>query len=629
MDKVRRIYAPIVLRMKKLYEGSSLFRFFFILLCVTLLFSLKYRFLGGFFMTNDDTDMMKTLSGDFTGKPESYHQFICLPLGVVFRFFYTWFPNVSWYSFFHVGSTILCVSVIIFVMTEEQRVKQGRMRWIGNVFSICLVSALLVYPFHIISWTITAALYAVAAIMLLITLRNSKADKRFFLIYSISLALMLMCELVRFSTFDSQLPFFILTFLFVLMKCRERIGRREKIILFVTTFALSALIMNLYRVDQYYKDHVVESQSFVELNQYRYLFSDHYVLPYEGNEEFYESLGWDKELYDVSRNWMYIDPRFNSENLKAIVETSENSQVENTLASKIHDAYVCFFTMGGNAKPDIVRRVVSVVIALLAVSGTAAFFVIWKKKKTVMMNLLYFSAVNWLGTMEIVYLCFFGRFLHRSFLCAAIPVLVIDIITFTKGLNWIMENAASAVENQQHSKVNSPMPKLVRFIAENGQGIVILCVAFSICAILLMMRLILNKGFRSIFDEGNTSVMAIEKYSIDHPENFYLNNDIITEDKSLFEDLKQLRGCRRNLMFWGGTGVYSKTFYDSIRNYGFSEFYSDKLLEDNVYFITTDDNFDESDFSLYMRKTYGENVHCTIIDVIDDAAFVYKFSKSS
>ena len=69
-----------------------------------------------------------------------------------------------------------------------------------------------------------------------------------------------------------------------------------------------------------------ESETYLELKQYRGQFRDYPVIPYKGNEEFYGSMGWDEEFYNVSRNWMYMDRRFTSENLKKIVEKTAETK---------------------------------------------------------------------------------------------------------------------------------------------------------------------------------------------------------------------------------------------------------------------------------------------------------------
>ena len=109
-------------------------------------------------------------------------------------------------------------------------------------------------------------------------------------------------------------------------------------------------------------------------------------------------------------------------------------------------------------------------------------------------------------------------------------------------------------------------------------------------------------------------------------DNLYIHNGVAVNDTRLFLDMS-LRGCSNNLLFWGGTGVFSNAYYDTVGRFGYDEFYSDNLLDDNVYFICGDSSMDDTVFVHYMQSAYGEDIQCKQVYNIKNLAFVYKFTR--
>ena len=168
-----------------LYKRNSFVRFLVVLLCFSILYCIMDYNYGGNFITYDDTESERVLSGYYTGKPSSYALFVSTPLGVFLKFLYLHIPNVRWYTYFLVFSTVLSVSVITHVMIEQILFKNKR-KQIMKLISILFVSiALFVYPFYYISFTITSALYAAASIVLFLSISDQKQKFSFYLKYKV------------------------------------------------------------------------------------------------------------------------------------------------------------------------------------------------------------------------------------------------------------------------------------------------------------------------------------------------------------------------------------------------------------------------------------------------------------
>ena len=202
----------------KQFNKYPSFRFLTVLLCVTLLYCVMYGLFGGYFITGDDTEMMKNVSGYYTGKPSSYCQFLSTPLGLMYKVLYSWFPYTSWYSLFHVGFIILCVSIITYEIIEHLLQKKDIIyeniyTKFGSLLSIiCYLAVIFAYPFYMLSFTVTAAFYAIAAVMLLLSMIRTKVWPSSYWKYTACFFLLTMSSLLRYDSFKAVFPFFMLTF---------------------------------------------------------------------------------------------------------------------------------------------------------------------------------------------------------------------------------------------------------------------------------------------------------------------------------------------------------------------------------------------------------------------------------
>ena len=607
------------------YNKHHLLRFFTTFLCVFLLYCIMYSNFGGYFMTNDDTGMMATLSGCNTGTPTSYHLFITTPMGLIYKSLYTWFPDVSWYSHFHIVSTVLCVAVILYVVMEQNSLKNRHMRICVAIFSIIYLTAVFIYPFYVLSWTLTAIMYSIAAVMLLLSLTSDEINKRFFVKYGLCMVFLTMSQLVRNSSYKCVLPFFFFSFAYVIYLCRKRWSKRLTFGIVMTTVILVAFISNITKVDKYYKNNVIEFKSFVELDKYRGTYSDFYNLPYNGNEELYESLGWDEEFYTVSRHWMYLDRRFNAENLRQLVEANNNKNENVSIIFKLKS---CARTLKGDGSPMArVELFTTLTIAFVAVGSVFISFWRWRKKKTILYSLWFLAVINAIGTMEVIYLCFLGRFLIRTFMCAVMPTLCIDGYLLVREFDRIFArlnkyNLKVTVRNATLTRDSSK-----RVICRGSSLIMSVCLLVAFCAMTVMVTITFNKNVKISRDVDNAKSLIVEKYCMEHPDNIYVHGGVASSNCSLFLNAKEMRGCRKNIMYWGGSNVFSKTFYDRIRALGYSEFYSDNLLDDNVYFMSSHEDLEGDDFLAYMRAAYGEDIKYELTDKVDGYFFVYKFMR--
>lgn len=622
-------------RVKGHYIKYPSVRFITTLLFVTVLYFAMCLCFGCYYMTSDDPIMMRNLSGYYTGIPSSYDLFVSTPLGLLSKLFYTMFPNVSWYSVFHVSSTVLCVSVVLFELLEQIPFKIVRIRTMCTLLIIFLVGAVMAFPFHIFNFSVTAALYGSASLIVLLSLVNTDLDRRFFRKYSIATAFLLLSELVRSSAFKAVLPFYILIILYIFIRRGKNWKKNVKILLAITTVVLISLIFSISKIDQYYKDTMVESETYVKMRSLRAAYMDSVNLPYEENKELYESLGWDEDFYKISKSQMFLDRRFNVENLTKIVDTNKDEANQTTYFSRIKNAVNHFFniTPSGTITFEAIdmptftniKKLIVLLFLLVCIicSASAAY---WKNKgnQTLFVELLLIAGINAIAVGEIAYLCYLGRFILRALLCSVLPALCVNLYFLAKVLYRVTNQLNRYYFPFELVQKNAEDKCIKRFELKVGTIFMVLGLAMSFVLMQLIFVRTFDSTFRNIKDEKINNSQIIEDYCMSNPDNFYLH-DGVAFNKLIFINMKELRGCGKSLLFWGGQEVFTKSYYDAIHAFGYSEFYTDNLLDENVYFITLNSNLSDSVFMSYMRSAYGDDIQCKIADILNDHIYVYQF----
>ena len=475
---------------------------------------------GIFYYTNDDTGIMKTYSGYATGEPTAYHAYGSYTLGLFFKGLYTIMPTLNWYTYCSIIMLIISVAVIIdsvFGLRNE-----------GNVFRVIdfllisiLTVAICLYGINRISWTMNAALAAVAGVMLLLSYGNEKKKKRY--LYVFALIFSFISLIIRGASYKAVLPFGILVIVYSAYRRLDKPLLQKKnlrVVVMGMLLMLPFLLVYGYgKVDSTIRQTVFPSGSGT-FEYYRGLYTDSYHIPYEGNEEFYESIGWDAELYNMARSWFFLDRRFNTENLKKIAEKSAEErsiEAENSGNQIYWDEFVNL------TKENPVRVAMTSIVVAMAVIGLIMTLYCLVKKRN-LEDWIFLSATQLLAIAEWVWLVAGrGRFIDRAFYCAAIPALCVGM--------WVIAKNAIFIDKYRWVYV---------FI-----GI------FAIWS----FQTAWNKN---VSKEAADSARASSQVSVDadeiaftHPENFYIFDTSIAGGVQLFLNM-DWRGCGRNRMLWGG-----------------------------------------------------------------------------
>ena len=417
---------------------KTMFSLIITLITVTVFFVVVYLTYGIYYLSNDDTGMMKAFSGYGTGIPTQYHQYGSFTLGMICKLLYTLVPTWNWYSYGSILVVILSNTVIISSIFMNRNSAENVMRYVDFCLIFIFVIALSMYGISRISWTINAAFASVGGLMLLVCLPIEKKAGN--IRYVAAIIFMFIGLLIRGASYKAVFPYAILVLLFRAGTRLRKEGREcvryiciELVLLLIPLIGI--LLYN--KVDTGFKSDVFQSDA-DSFEHYRGLYTDHPHIPFDGNEDFYKSLGWDEEFYTVARSWMFIDPRFNTENLKKIAEASNGMRTDERVSEQIYSLWDDFIE---KTVENTMRTGMSIAVVVFLAVGL--FMTLYKLiKKADWYDWLFLAFVQVLAIMEWLYLLYErGRFIDRAFYCATYPAMFIGM--------WIVVKKVSAIQDRK------------------------------------------------------------------------------------------------------------------------------------------------------------------------------------
>lgn len=562
----------------------------FMLVCFTVI----YEIYGVYYLSNDDTGIMKTFSGYNTGVPTPYHQYGSYTLGLFYKLLYTLLPSLNWYTFFSILTVIVSNAVIIYTIFAQEKINNYKFRYLNFALIGILVVAVSMYGIGRISWTMNGLFASTAGLMILMNMPNEGKERYQRFITACSFFFIGM--MIRGSSYKASLPYIIMAIIYKAYCSFAAIkGTKAKKILVEAVIFLVAVFGIYYYgdLDSALKGDIFSAE-ISSFDYYRGLYTDWPHIPFEENEEFYESLGWDEEFYNVTGEWMFIDRRFTEENLKKIAEASRELK-ENEIMYVKAQAYITDFL--AQTKGNSMRICMSCGMMFLLVFAVVKVLYELRKKKNCV-EWIFMAGIQALAFAECLYLLWRGRIIDRAFYCAVLPALFIGI--------WVMAKHANYFERYKKLYYAVWVLSIGVFIASVKQNL-----SFE----------------KSEIERQKIQVSSdADKIYFANPENLYIYDTTIISGCNLFLDMS-LRGCGQNSLMWGGTGVFSKSFYEMVGRFGYDEFYSNNLFDENVYYITTNDKVDDSTFMVYMKKMYGFSVYAELEQKAESGVCVYKFHK--
>lgn len=378
-----------------------------------IVFLIIYKFIPIVYSTNDDRMIAEIVSGQFTGKPESY--------GIQMTYGFTWFlsklyeitRSFNWYGIVLIGVQIFSFGSILY------RIQSFEKKWKGKIY--LLTAAILLYVglwlkvYVQLTYTTTAAFVGMAAIFWYAT---SKANWKNVLM-TVLLANIAFC--IRPNIFYMFVPATGLVYLW------KMFGKKEiKKLTIVAPFAVLAVTAVLFVINAaaYSKEGWNEFRDFFDVRTNVY---DYYDLrPYGENPELYEPYGISEEEFNMMRVYNYtvlgdLPKEFFPEYLEACEAMEEEQGI--TFVSKSVDAVKIFIKdvlRGGYGIQNTILFAAAIVLLIL---------LIWKKNYPLAIYLGIQSAVICIVWL---YFTYWGRAIERIQMTMSLIFLAVILHVLTE-----------------------------------------------------------------------------------------------------------------------------------------------------------------------------------------------------
>lgn len=281
-----------------------------------------------YFDLNDDVFMKNILSGSYTGIPEDHNIQMLYPISALISLVYRLFRGVDVYGIFLCACQFACIYLVLGrVITACDSIKS---KVIGIIVLVIMATGCLLGHLVYVQYTFTVAMLAATAAFLVMTGdgRNNRIGGCViiwlsFLIRSEMLLLMLpmagMAWLYRFVS-DAQ------------RKDVRKVYIRWAAILFAGLILCKGADKVAYSGSDW--------SEFVDFFDARTELYDYQSIPfYEGNEEFYESIGLDESEVELFFNYNYgLDEKIDAQIMDQVASYAKSIKEETPMVVRIKNA---------------------------------------------------------------------------------------------------------------------------------------------------------------------------------------------------------------------------------------------------------------------------------------------------
>ncbi|MFI3213114.1 MAG: hypothetical protein R3Y24_07205 [Eubacteriales bacterium] len=313
-------------RNQKLNIGLTLGMLAMVMIVASVCFDFYYDL-------NDDVLIKDILAGVHTGNPEGHVIQMLYPIGLFISLFYQIVPSLPWFGYFLCGAHLLCFYLIgIRLVSFTERISYKIMLLATEAI---LILGLYGYELIYVQYTVVCAMLAGTAAFWLYTIPE-KDSKKFMAQASISIFLVWVSFMIRTEMLLLMSPFLAIAGILIWSKeehvfAKESIGKFGTVILAIFVLVGSAYVSNeiAYSSSGW--------QKFTDFFDARTEVYDFTWYPsYEGNEEFYESIGIDETNYVLLENYNFgLDHSIDEDTLNSIAQYASSMKTEESIVTTI------------------------------------------------------------------------------------------------------------------------------------------------------------------------------------------------------------------------------------------------------------------------------------------------------
>ena len=584
-----------------------------------------------YFDLNDDVFMKNILSGSYTGIPEDHNIQMLYPISALISLVYRLFRGIDVYGIFLCACQFTCIYLVLErIITACSSIKN---KIIGSAILVIMAAGCLLGHLVYVQYTFTVAMLAATAAFLVITGDGRRNRIGVCLIIWLSF-------LIRSEMMLLMLPMAGMAWLYRFVSDshkKDELGRKEVWKVYIRWAAiLFAGLIFCKRSDKIaYSSN--DWSEFVDLFDARTELYDYQAIPpYEGSEEFYDSIGLDESEVELFFNYNYgLDDEIDAQIMDKVASYAKSIKEEIPMIVRIKNAlylYVYRLHQFGFQKEyqypmtdapwNLMILILYLGITIKALSDLLASQKIKKENKDNESNGR--EAINIIGFLVLL-------FIVRSLLWMYIIVGERDPIRITHGL-MIMEMSVLSgvlfeiVKNADGESDKKDAHKKVNILVMAGllaiTSLVYIPNTVSVVSSEYSNRQTYNEKFNELYDyikANSDNFYWIDVYtSVSYTSEAYTS---YSYSEKMFEDASN---SMDNYDILGGWACKSPLQTRKIESYGFTDIQS-SMLRANVYFVITDES--STDFLVAYYNNKGIKISLEEVDLVADKFRIIKLSE--
>ena len=544
------------------------------------------------FLNNDDTNIMRALSGDYSGIPTASHPFINVVLSVPCSVLYSIMPGIAWWPHVHLFALWAGIAVLLSSLFKAFTAK-GLPLWLPAAIGAFFTFTLYGYAIVRMTFTLTSAILGTGALSAILAFGTEEKDIRSPLLpLACAFLFAVGCFAFRNSAGISMLPFWLLGCLYRLRALfRHCLPFRKYLPALALPLLLCVAAVGMDRVNTLGIEHF-NGPTFMEYDDARSRYMDYAHDSYEENPGLYASVGWDKDLATLAESRFFIDERITPEAFRAIYEGS-TIRTSSLFATLWQGLKLGVRTVRGNG------QILYCMIGMLLTLAIAAVGCARTKRLPVFLFCLCFAGG---GFLLCFYLCCAGRFPLRTFFMIAYPTQIGMAFTC---LDLITPQCALS-------------DRLTR--GQRFRNLGLTAAVFAGC--LLSVGLTVSALNADDVSETLRASKKLISYVRTHPSNLYVRAPLTGYD---IDPYTTYTGTNlSNLLEWGGTGMHTMYMRRQLDRRNIDTLSAEIFSWDRVYFVARNgDTLTTAAFEGYMVSRWGAT-GLRAVDTISDLYTIYE-----
>jgi len=287
-----------------------------------------------YYQANDDITIKNILSGVYTGTPESRNIQMHYPMSLFISMLYRIGRNVPWYGLFLCTAHFFAFGYIII-----NSIKSIKPEWLKIVISVIegfLFAGTMMYELVFVQYTVTCGLLAACGMFGFMMTDRTLKKKEFIKANIPNVVIIVIAFLVRSEMLLLMFPFICIAGLIkwsnVDKDLKERMFSKDNVVKYLSVFAIILLGLGVGQLVHSIAYSGTEWKTFCRFFDDRTELYDYQFVPsYEGNSDFYESIGLKREEQKLLENYNFgIDSDITSDTLKETATYALGLKGENT-----------------------------------------------------------------------------------------------------------------------------------------------------------------------------------------------------------------------------------------------------------------------------------------------------------